>query len=60
MNRLVVLLKSKAVWGALFTAGAWLLKQQHVGPLEIMEALGGVLSTAGLRDAITKGPMASR
>jgi hypothetical protein len=54
MNRVIVLLKSKTLWGAVLTAAAWLLNQPHVGPLEILQALGAIVSAAGVRDAITK------
>jgi predicted phage tail protein len=53
-NRIVTLLKSKTFWGALFAAGAWLAAQPHVGVVEIMQAVGTVMSAAGIRDAITK------
>lgn len=52
--RLIVLLRSKAVWGTVFTAGAWLAQQPKLGIAEIVQALGMVLSAAGFRDAITK------
>lgn len=54
MNRLVVLLRSKTVWGAILASGAWLAQQPHLGIAEIVQALGMVLSAAGFRDAITK------
>lgn len=53
-GRLLVLFKSKAVWGAIFAAAAWLASQPHVGLADVVQALGTVLSAAGVRDAITK------
>lgn len=50
--RLVVLLKSKTVWGAVLTSGAWFIQQPHHGVIEIVRALGMVLGAAGVRDAI--------
>lgn len=55
MRRLDVILKSKTVWGAVFTAAAWLLKQDHIGVIEIVQAAGALLSAIGIRDAITQG-----
>lgn len=54
MGRFVTLLKSKAVWGAIFGAGAWLVAQPHIDATVIIQAAGTVLSVAGVRDAITK------
>lgn len=54
LARLIVLVKSKTVWGAVFASGAWLAQQPHLGIAEIVQALGMVLSAAGVRDAITK------
>ena len=53
-KRLVALLKSKAVWGAIFAAGAWTLEQPAIDAQVILQAGGAVLSAAGIRDAITK------
>jgi hypothetical protein len=55
MDRLIIILKSKTFWGAVCAAGAWLAAQPHVGPVEIMQAAGTVISAAGIRDAIAKG-----
>jgi hypothetical protein len=54
MDRLVIILKSKTFWGAVFAAGAWLIAQPHIGVAEIVQAVGTVVSAAGLRDAIAK------
>ena len=48
------LLKSKTVWGALIMAGGRLLSDHS--PTSIVEAVGGVLTIAGARDAIAKIP----
>jgi len=48
------LLKSKTVWGALIVAGGRLLADHS--PTSIVEAVGGVLTVAGARDAIAKIP----
>lgn len=53
-GRLLVLVRSKTVYGAVFAAAAWLMGQPHIGVGEIVQALGTVLSAAGVRDAITK------
>lgn len=53
-TRLKTILTSKTFWGAVLTAGAWLTHQQHVGPAEVIQAVGGVLTAAGVRDSITK------
>lgn len=53
-QRLVVLLKSKTLWGAVFAAGAWLAQQPKIGVADCVQALGMVLSAAGVRDAITQ------
>lgn len=52
--RLVIILKSKTLWGAVFGAAAWLVSQPKIGIAEIVQALGTVLSAAGVRDAIAK------
>jgi len=54
VNRLVVLLKSKTFWGAVVTGAAWLLGQPHVGVPEVAQAVGGIITAAGVRDSITK------
>jgi hypothetical protein len=53
MGRLGILLKSKTLWGSVLTAGAWLLHQQG-GPsaVDVIQAVGGVITAAGVRDAI--------
>lgn len=53
-DRLVTVLKSKTLWGAVFASAAWLVAQPHVGLPEIIQAIGAVVSAAGVRDAITK------
>jgi hypothetical protein len=53
-RRLRVLLTSKTLWGAVFAAGSWLATQPKIGIAEIVQALGTVLSAAGVRDAITQ------
>jgi hypothetical protein len=52
VNRLVVLARSKTVWGAVFTAGAWLCAQPKIGPLEVIQAVASVITAIGVRDAI--------
>lgn len=52
MSRLGILLKSKTMWGSLATAVAWLLAQPHVGGTEVVQAIGGVVTAIGVRDAI--------
>lgn len=54
MRRLTILLRSKTVWGAVFTAGAWLAQQPKIGVAQVVQAVGMVLSAAGVRDAIQK------
>lgn len=56
MSRLGVILKSKTFWGSVLTAGAWLFGQPHVGGTEIIQAVGGVVTAIGVRDAINVGP----
>ena len=46
------LLKSKTVWGAALASGAWLFAQPHVGFVEVIQGLGGLLSVVGARNAI--------
>lgn len=54
MGRLGIVLKSKTLWGSILGTGAWLLSQPHVGAVEVMQAVGGVVTAVGLRDAIGK------
>lgn len=54
VTRLVVLLKSKTVWGAVFAAAAHLAAQPHIGIADVVQACGMVLSAAGVRDAIAQ------
>lgn len=54
MNRLVVLLKSKTVWGAVASAIGFLLTKDHVGAAEVVQAVGGVVTAVGVRDSISK------
>lgn len=54
MSRLLVLLKSKTVWGAVCTAGGWLASQPKIGIPELLQAGGMVLGAAGVRDAIAQ------
>jgi len=53
-ERMIALLKSKTVWGALFAAVGWLLNQPQITVPEVITALGSVLSAAGVRDSFTK------
>lgn len=53
-KRLLVLLKSKAVWGAVFAAGAWLVEQPVIDAASIIQAAGGILTAVGVRDSIEK------
>ncbi len=52
--RLLVLLKSKTCWGAIFAAAAHLAAQPKIGVADVVQSLGMVLSAAGVRDAIQK------
>lgn len=52
MSRLAIILKSKTFWGSILTAGAWLASQPHVGAVEVIQALGGITTAVGVRDAI--------
>lgn len=52
MGRFGILLKSKTLWGSIATAVAWLLAQPHVGGVEVVQAVGAVVTAAGVRDAI--------
>lgn len=54
VNRIAILLKSKTLWGSIFAAGAWLIAQPTVGLVQVAQALGTVISAAGVRDAITQ------
>lgn len=54
MGRLAIVLKSKTFWGSILGAGAWLLNQPHVSPVDILQAVGGVVAAVGLRDAVGK------
>lgn len=54
-DRIKTLLKSKAVWGAVFGAANYLFGVDHIGLHEIANAAGPVISVIGIRDAITKG-----
>lgn len=54
MARIVTILKSKTVWGALAAAVSYLTAQPHVGLHQVVIAAGTVLSAVGIRDAITK------
>lgn len=53
-TRLVVLLKSKTVWGSIIAALAWLIQQPTINAATAVQAFGMVLSAAGVRDAITQ------
>jgi hypothetical protein len=48
------LLRSKLVWGAIISAGSWLISQPHIQITEVITALGAVISAVGARDAIRK------
>jgi hypothetical protein len=52
MNRIAIVLKSKTFWGSVLTACSWLVAQPHVGTIDILQALGGVVTAVGVRDAI--------
>lgn len=51
------LLRSKTVWGVVLGAGAWLVSQPVIGIIEVVQAIGMVVTAAGVRDAIKKGPI---
>lgn len=53
-DRLKTLVKSKTLWGAIGTALGWLASQPRVGAVEIIQAVGGIVTAAGVRDAITQ------
>ena len=53
-ERMFALLKSKTVWGAVFAAVGWLLKQPQITAPEVITALGTILSACGVRDSFTK------
>ena len=48
------LLRSKMVWGAIVSAGSWLLAQPHIQITEVLTAIGAVVTAVGARDAIRK------
>ena len=52
MNRFAILLKSKTLWGSVATAAGWLLAQPHVSGIDVLQAVGGVVTAVGLRDAV--------
>lgn len=54
MSRLGILLRSKTLWGSVLTAAAWLLSLPHVGAVEVAQAVGGVITAAGVRDAVAQ------
>lgn len=47
-------LKSKTVWGAILTAGAWILSQPHIDPVTVVQAIGSIVTVIGARSAIAK------
>lgn len=53
-TRVLTLLTSKTVWGGIFTATGWLLKQPHVTLPNIIIAIGMLLTAIGVRDSWTK------
>lgn len=46
-------LKSKTFWGAVLTAGAYVLSD-YKNPLTWVQAIGGVVAAWGAREAISK------
>lgn len=48
------LLRSKTVWGAVFAAGGWLVSQPVIGVAEVIQAIGTIVTAAGVRDAFRK------
>lgn len=54
MNRLLHLLTSKTVWGAVVGAGGYLSAQPHIGIGQVAIAAGGVLAAVGVKDNFVK------
>lgn len=48
------LLRSKTVWGTIFAAAGWLVAQPAVGTAEVIQAVGTIVTAAGVRDAFRK------
>lgn len=53
-SRIRTLLTSKTVLGAVCTAASWLAGQPTIGVADVVQALGMVLTAAGVRDAIAQ------
>jgi hypothetical protein len=53
-TRAKILVTSKTVWGGIFAAVGWLLKQPHITLPNIIIAFGMILTTIGVRDSWTK------
>ena len=53
-NRIRLIVTSKTVWGVVLSTGAWLLSQPKITVAEIIQAIGMILSAAGVRDAIAR------
>jgi hypothetical protein len=52
--RLLTLVKSKTVWGAIFAAIGWLAKQPQLTIPDVITAIGMILTGVGVRDSFTK------
>lgn len=48
------LVKSKTVWGAIFTAIGWLARQPQLTIPDVITAIGMVLTAVGVRDSWLK------
>lgn len=54
MNAFLKALRSKTVWGSIILAGVSVAAAPAITPIVIAKAIGGVVLTAGGRDAIDK------
>lgn len=54
MKRLLAILKSKTVWGAIFATGGILVKQETIDPADLVAAIGAVLVAVGIKDGQSK------
>lgn len=54
MKKILERLSSHTVLAAIFGAGAYLLKQPHIGPSEVLTAISGVAGVSGGRGIVTQ------
>lgn len=54
MQKILKMLSSHTVWAGIFGAGAYLMKQPHIGPSEVLTAISGVSAVSGGRGIVSQ------